>query len=196
MFDQQAVIRFFDSLAPGWDQGQILNHEIIDRILDNAGVSAGVSVLDVASGTGVLVPWYLKRGAASITAVDISPEMVNIGKKKYPSCEVNFICGDVETLSFDQKFDRVIVFNSFPHFSEPERLVCRLAELLKPGGSLTVAHSMSRAQLDKHHAGSASMVSIELLPAVQLETIFGNYLSVTTSIDNDEMYQVVGIKKG
>jgi demethylmenaquinone methyltransferase/2-methoxy-6-polyprenyl-1,4-benzoquinol methylase len=159
-------------------------------------VSAGVSVLDVASGTGVLVPWYLKRGAASITAVDISPEMVNIGKKKYPSCEVNFICGDVETLSFDQKFDRVIVFNSFPHFSEPERLVCRLAELLKPGGSLTVAHSMSRAQLDKHHAGSASMVSIELLPAVQLETIFGNYLSVTTSIDNDEMYQVVGIKKG
>ena len=90
----------------------------------------------------------------------------------------------------------MIVFNSFPHFSEPERLVCRLAELLKPGGSLTVAHSMSRAQLDKHHAGSASMVSIELLPAVQLETIFGNYLSVTTSIDNDEMYQVVGIKKG
>ena len=195
MFDQQAVIRFFDSLAPGWDQKQILNHDIIDRILNNAGVSAGDSVLDVASGNGVLVPWYLRRGVASITAVDISPEIVKIGVNNHTNSVVSFVCGDVETLSFDQKFDRVIVFNSFPHFPEPERLVSRMAALLNPGGTLTVAHSMSRAQLDQHHDGSASEVSIKLLPTLELEKIFGNWLNVTTSIDNDEMYQVVGIKQ-
>ncbi len=195
MFDQQAVIRFFDSLAPGWDEAQILDHDLIERILDNTGVSAGNSVLDVASGTGVLIPWYLERNVSSVTAVDISPEMVNIGVKNHPEPEVTFICGDIETLSFDRKFDRVIVFNSFPHFAEPEGLIRRLAELMNPGGVLTIAHGMSRKELDKHHSGAAHGVSVRLLPAEELAGIVRKYLEVKTAIDNDEMYQVVAVKR-
>lgn len=194
MFDKQSVIRFFDSLAPGWDEAQILDHDVIGHILDNAGVSAGNSVLDVASGTGVLVPFYLERKVSNVTAVDISPEMVNIGIKNHPEPEVTFICGDVETLSFDRMFDRVIVFNSFPHFAEPESLIRQLAELLNPGGVLTIAHSMSREELDHHHAGAAHGVSVRLLPAEELAGIVSKYLEVTTAIDNDEMYQIVAVK--
>ena len=195
MFDQQAVIRFFDSLAPGWDEAQILDHDVIERILDNAVVSAGNTVLDVASGTGVLVPWYLERKVSSVTAVDISPEMVNIGVKNHPEPEVKFICGDIETLSFDRKFDRVIVFNSFPHFAEPEGLIRRLSELMNPGGMLTIAHSMSREELDQHHAGAAHKVSVRLMPAEELSGIVGKYLEVKTTFDNNDMYQVIAVKR-
>lgn len=195
MFEKHAVIDFFDKLAPDWDAGQILNAGNINTILDNAGVSASRSVLDVACGTGVLVPWYLEREVASVTAVDISPEMIRIGRSNHHYPQISFVLGDIEELSFDQQFDCIVVFNSFPHFPKPERLVSRLARLLKPGGSLTIAHSMSLEQINQHHSGSASKVSIGLLPANELAEIFCKFLEVTVSIDNDEMYQVVGVKR-
>ena len=65
------------------------NEAVIGQILDNAGIRPGVSVLDVACGTGVLIPDYLKRGAAQITAIDIAPEMVRIAREKIPAGERN-----------------------------------------------------------------------------------------------------------
>ena len=79
---KQDIISFFDKYAPFWDEGQVRNEEVIEKILNNSGIEKGVSVLDVACGTGVLFPDYIKRGAA-VTAVDISPEMVKIAKKKF-----------------------------------------------------------------------------------------------------------------
>ncbi len=78
--EQQAVIDFFDQAAAGWDAQLVRNEAVIGQILDNAGIRPGVSVLDVACGTGVLIPDYLERGAAQVTAIDIAPEMVRIGK--------------------------------------------------------------------------------------------------------------------
>ncbi len=192
---KQDVIEFFDALAQGWDARQILDERNINIILDNAGVSAGKSVLDVACGTGVLVPWYLERKVASVVGVDISPEMIRRGKENHKEPKISLLNGDIEELSFNQQFDCVVVFNSFPHFPKPDRLVGRLVELLLPGGSLTICHSMSREQIDQCHAGSASKVSIGLLPAEELAAIFRKYLEITTSIDNDTMYQLVGVKK-
>jgi len=64
---QQDVIEFFDQAAAGWDAQLRRNEPVIARILDNAGVRSGVRVLDVACGTGVLIPDYLQRGAAPST---------------------------------------------------------------------------------------------------------------------------------
>ena len=52
------VIAFFDRCAPEWDADMIRNEPVIQTILDNADVCAGIDVLDVACGTGVLVPDY------------------------------------------------------------------------------------------------------------------------------------------
>ena len=68
----------------------------------------------------------------------------------------------------------------------------RLASLLKPGGTLTVAHGMSREKLEEHHSGSAHAVSHHLMPAEQLAEIFGEVLRVTAVVDSETMYQVAG----
>ena len=85
---KQDVIVFFDRLAPQWDADMIRHDNIIATILDNAGVKPGVDVLDVACGTGVLFPDYLARNVGTLTAVDISPEMVRIARSKYPESSV------------------------------------------------------------------------------------------------------------
>ncbi len=192
MIETKEVIAFFDRLAPDWDAELIRSDEIIGRILDNADVSAGKDILDVACGTGVLIPDYLKRNVASVTAVDISPKMAEIAKTKYPQKNVTILCGDVEETEFGRLFDCVVVYNAFPHFPDPERLTARLASLLKPGGMLTIAHGMSREKIDAHHHGTAQHVSNGLMPAEELTAIFQKHLNVITVISDDRMYQVVG----
>lgn len=191
--NKNAVISFFDRLAPQWDADMIRDDDIIAKILDGAEVSGGKDVLDVACGTGVLFPDYLARNVGSLTAVDISPEMVKIAESKYP-CRVQVRCGDVEELDFGRKFDCIMVYNAFPHFPEPENLIRTLSSMLKEGGTLTVAHGMSRAAIDRHHEGGASHVSIGLMNEHALAAMFRKYLRLTVKISDDRMYQVTGKK--
>lgn len=189
--NKQDVISFFDRCAPWWDDDMIRDEEIITTILDNGGIRPGIHVLDVACGTGVLFPDYRKRGVASVTGIDISPEMVKIAQSKFP--EVKVICGDVETTQFPRRFDAIMVYNAFPHFPDPAHLIEVLAGLVHPGGTLSVAHSMSRASLTKHHE-RASKVSIELLEEHELAALFAPYFDVDVIISNDRMYQVTGTR--
>ncbi len=191
--EKKEIAAFFDRCAPWWDDDMIRNEEIIAAILNNGGIKEGAHVLDVACGTGVLFPDYLKRGAASVTGIDISPEMVRIAREKFP--EVSVICGDVEETAFDRKFDAVMVYNAFPHFSDPARLIGVLANLTKPGGKLSVAHGMSRDALTSHHSGRASTVSIDLLHERELAALFEPYFHVDVIISTDRMYQVSGVRR-
>ncbi len=186
------IIAFFDREAPHWDAEMVKDDAIIGKILDGAGLKAGMDVLDVACGTGVMIPYYLDRNAGSVTAIDISPEMARIAAKKFPEARV--ICGDAETAVFDRKFDCVMIYNAFPHFPDPEALIRRLSYLLKPGGSLTVAHGMSRSALDAHHRGRASRVSMGLMHQDDLAALFEKTLSVTVKLSDEKMYQVTGIR--
>lgn len=190
--NKQDVISFFDRLAPQWDGDMIRHDDIINKILDIAGIKNCADVLDVACGTGVLFPDYLARNVGSLTAIDISPEMARIAQSKFP--EVQVVCGDVETADFDKKFDCIVVYNAFPHFPDPENLIKVLSNLLKPGGMLTVAHGMSRAQIDRHHEGTASKVSVGLMHEDALAEIFAKYVTVTEKISDDKMYAVCGTK--
>lgn len=195
MIEQKDVIAFFDERAGDWDAGMVRSDEKIGRILDNAAVREGSRVLDVACGTGVLIGDYLRRGVASVTAVDISPEMIRIAREKFPQENVRFVCGDAESAPLGENFDAIVVYNAFPHFPNPERLVARLAARLVSGGRLTVAHGSSRADIDAHHRGAASRVSNGLMDSEALAAIFARHLRVTDVISNDEMYQVVGEKE-
>ena len=190
------VIEFFDRCASTWDAGMIKNDTIIGKILDNAEVGPDMDILDVACGTGVMFDYYLERNVASVTGIDISPEMAKIAAAKYAGNDlIQIICGDVEETAFDKKFDRIVVYNAFPHFPKPKRLIKTLAGLLKEGGRLTIAHGMSREAIDGHHKGAASKVSNGLMTAENLKRIFDAHFEVEVVISNRHMYQVSGVKR-
>ncbi len=194
--DKKDIIEFFDRCAPTWDADMIKSDVIIGKILDNAEVGADMDILDVACGTGVMFDYYLNRGVASVTGIDIAPEMAKIAAEKYSAePKVQVICGDVEEYAFDRKFDRIVVYNAFPHFPYPKRLIKHLANLLKEDGRLTVAHGMSREAIDNHHSGAASKVSNGLMTADSLKKIFDVHFDVEVVISNRHMYQVSGVKR-
>jgi len=194
MIEKQNIIDFFDRCAPSWDAEMIRSDEIINIILDNAGITAGKKVLDVACGTGVLIGDYLERDVESVTGIDISPEMIARAREKFTGKKVEFLCCDAEEFDSDGRFDAVMIYNAFPHFPDPDRLFSNLSRLLREGGTLSVAHGMSREKIDAHHRGSAKDVSLGLMEAEKLAELMGKYLDIIMIVSDDRMYQVVGRK--
>lgn len=193
--DKNEMIAYFDRCAPHWDRENQADPAIVEAILDNAQVGEGQDVLDVACGTGVLFPFYLVRKVRSLTAIDLSPAMVKIaGEKAAEASNVTLVCGDVETWKPDKKFDCIVVYNAFPHFPYPKRLLKNLAGLLKEGGRLTVAHGASREAINAMHEDKAA-VSQDLMEAQKLMRLFDAHYDVEVMISNDRMYQVVGRKR-
>ena len=184
---------YFDKRAIIWDDINQQNEEIIQSIFQNAKVKNYNNILDVACGTGVLFPYYMKENISSLTAIDLSSEMCKQASQKYP--QVHIICGDIEKIEFDHKFDFIMVYNAFPHFSNPLKLIETLSKLLNKDGRLCVVHGMRRKALMKHHDQYASDVSIELLELEEMVKLFELYFDVDIQISNDEMYQVSGTKR-
>lgn len=184
------VRAFFDRLADGWDG--VCEHDParIERILDLADILPGVSVLDIACGTGVLVPCYLRRGVARVHGIDLSAEMVHRAREKGFGERASFGVGDASVCPLPTT-DRTMVFNALPHMASPARLVANVARSLAPGGRLTIAHDASRAVIDGGHSATPSAVSRGLMPATDLARIVAPWLDVDVELDG-EIYVVSG----
>ena len=188
------IAAYFDAAAPTWDDHMITDDGKITFFLDGAGVRENAVVLDVACGTGVLFPYYLRRGAARVVGVDLSPEMVRIASAKCHDPRVEVICGDMEAVPVLRRCDSCMVYNAFPHFPEPAKLLAALARWVKPGGRLAVAHSMSLQALRRHHAGSARAVSREMLSPEELAALMAPWFQVDIALADGEKYLVAGTR--
>lgn len=221
---QEKIIDFFNKCAPYWDEWAIRKEDILVKLLDNANITAGIDVLDIACGTGFLFSDYIKRNVHSVTAIDLSPEMVRIAREKNkklhdnkqqtspfeghsyvktaedmpckpPLCPIKIICGDAQTYQFNQQFDVAMIFNAFPHFMEPEKIIIATAKNLKYGGRIAISHDMGRQELDHHHTKKASEISIPLLHQDDLVKLMSPYFNIDIVIANSNMFQVSGKKK-
>lgn len=189
---RERVIRFFDHCAERWNGCGVHDENKLHDLLDAAGVTQGVSVLDVACGAGRLFPLYFARGVGRLVAVDISLAMVRraeaVGGKR-----VQMLCADAASVDYAQKFDRIVIFNALPHFDAPAQLFAHLADYLLPNGRLSVIHDMGRDALNAFHAGSAPEVSDALPPAEELAVLLGEYLTVDTVLSREDRYLVSGV---
>lgn len=95
---------FFNSVAHTWDE--ICKHDKnkIETILDLTTIKAGNHILDVGTGTGVLIPSLSQRvtGTGRIKAVDMAEKMIQVAKQKNDYDNVSFECGDI----LDEKEDK------------------------------------------------------------------------------------------
>ena len=187
------VITFFDRRAATWDAQRQPDGQIVEQILDAADIRQGDSVLDVACGTGVLLPYYLQRDVSFVTGVDISQSMIAEACRKFSDPRIRLVCADVQTGTFDPH-DKCVVFNALPHFVDPGALVCTLSGFLRSGGRLTVAHSESRERINSRHVARALDVSHMLMPADELAELFRPYFHADHVVDDNGCYLVSGVR--
>lgn len=94
-------------------------------------------VLELAPGTGIWTE-RLVRTANSVTAVDASPEMIEINKAKINSDKVRYVLADLFNWQPDRQYDAVF-FGFWLSHVPVERLESfwqTVAKAMKPGGKL------------------------------------------------------------
>ena len=192
--NKKEIAAYFDRQAPDWDGHMVADNGKIGFILDAAGVREHSIVLDVACGTGVLFPYYLARNVSRVVGVDISGEMARIAAAKLHDPRVEVICGDIEAIPVRMMCSCCVVYNAFPHFEDPARLIGCLARWVRPGGRLTVAHSMGLDSLRRHHAGRAERVSREMLPPQALAKLFAPWFGTDLAVADEGKYVVSGVR--
>ncbi len=166
------LARFFDALAPRWDQEHPASERAaaVKRGLDLAEPLWGARVMDVGCGTGVLLPPLLDRiGPGFVIAVDLSPEMVARARARVQDPRARLVVADATTMAFpDRDLDVVLCFDAFPHLVEPGPAVRRLARLLAPGGRLVIWHDLGREGLAAVHGAAGGPVGRDVLPPVEV----------------------------
>lgn len=187
------VRNYFDQRASGWDARQHPIPSLIETILEQGEVHG--NVLDVACGTGIMIPFYLNFGVESVVGIDLSPKMTQEAERKFgKEKKVSFIVGDALRAKFAKPFDSVVVFNAWPHFIHPLKAISAFANDLKPGGVMVIAHDKGRKQLNRIHGEGAPFVSLPLPPAPLLAKRISGWLKVECVKDEEGMYEVVGKK--
>ena len=116
-------------------------------------------VLDAATGTGNFANRIGKavESADRIIGIDISLSLLNrarafrneqIETGSSSNCRYHFLAAAVELLPFaGETFDVVTIRNSLHHLGDPDRALCEMVRVVKPGGILFIME-MHRDHLD------------------------------------------------
>lgn len=145
---KQQVAEMFDNIAGKYD---FLNHflslgidkwwrkKAIDELVDDAPQQ----ILDVATGTADFALAAMRLKPTKIVGVDISKEMLAVGRKKIEkkglTKQIELFSGDSENLGFDDNtFDAVTVAYGVRNFENLQLGLDEIGRVLKPGGKLVV----------------------------------------------------------
>lgn len=192
----KAVEEFFSSLAPHWDEMECVPPKRIEALLNKVNIQPGERVLDVACGTGIITSRLASYSKLKVLGIDISPKMIEIAKSKNKGVEnVEFDVMDFTESDFEHCFDVVVIYNAFPHFLDLDALQNALERALGEGGRFAILHSLSRAELDKHHSGRVSKISRVLNSPDQEANAFAKYFEIIEASESDEHYCIIGKKK-
>lgn len=153
----QTATAFFDARAPQWEAACYPPpvRERLRALIHDFGLTAGMRVLDIGTGTGVLLP-YVQAGIGPegrICAFDRSLPMVAQADEKRRWHRDLVVQSDVHHIPLRGAFfDLVICFAAFPHFEDPAAALAEMGRVTAPGGEVVIAHLLSREELAAHHA--------------------------------------------
>lgn len=191
---------FFNSMAEIWDTTCHHNTDKINYILNLLNIKTGSKILDVGTGTGILIPLLTEQVGeqGEITAIDFSNKMIEIAQRKYEYRNVSFICDNVFEFDFPNKhFDFIICYSVFPHFEDKQSAINTLSKYLKDDGKFAICHSQSREAINNLHKKVSEVVAKDNLPRIDvIKGYFKNSnLKTISEIDNDEMFVIIARKK-
>lgn len=142
------VRSMFAAIARSYDLNNRLHSFLQDQRWRRAAVRAAAvdsttRVLDVACGTGDLAEAFADAGAATVTGVDFTPEMLEVarhkGSARPTTSRVRYEQGDAMQLAFpDGSFEVVSIAFGIRNVAVPERALREFFRVLAPGGRLVV----------------------------------------------------------
>jgi demethylmenaquinone methyltransferase / 2-methoxy-6-polyprenyl-1,4-benzoquinol methylase len=145
--------RHYDRLSAALSLGQ--DPRWRRALVGALAVPAGARVLDVATGTGMVIAELLRAGAGSVVGLDQSGEMLSVARARFApvlssgggadggaaqaqsSSRVELIDGQAEALPFaDGSFDALTFTYLLRYVDDPAATLAELARVVRPGGRM------------------------------------------------------------
>ncbi len=145
-----------------------------EELFNLAGIEAGHRVLDVGCGVGTTAIAISQRFGADVTAVDISPIMLERARENVRHARqepaVHVERGDILGLAFpDGSFDRVIA-EAVTMFVDRPRAAAELARVCRPGGMVLATEFLWRQPPTDE---ARELFLGQLCPGMQLDNLDG-----------------------
>lgn len=188
---------YFNKMAAGWDERVNHNQKKIKNVIKGLpgfqNSRQNPRILDVGSGTGILLPLLVERYGeqAEITALDYAEEMIEVSREKHSEFgNINYIAGDIYTHPLPEGYYNLIIcYSVFPHFQDKQAVLIRLKRLLAVEGYLIIYHSQSRKKINNMHGNIDEVNEDHLPPADKLGEMAGKLgFEVVDIIDNKQEY--------
>lgn len=141
---KEQVTQMFDNISGNYDT---MNRVISfgsdiswrKKVLKMVSEKKPKKILDIATGTGDLAILLSGSGAEKIIGLDISPGMLEVGKKKVKQKNldniIDMVLGDSENIPFEnESFDAVTVAFGIRNFENLEKGLSEILRVLKPDG--------------------------------------------------------------
>lgn len=96
-------------------------------------LTEGMKVLEIGCGTGFFTKEIIKKNV-HLTAIDISPELIEIAKKNIRETKVELLIENAYKMKFDNQTYDVIIGSSVLHHLDVDAALKEIYRVLKSGG--------------------------------------------------------------
>lgn len=195
----QAEIDFFDRLASGWDDNEVRSTpERVRSILSKIPLRKGMRVLDLGTGTGVLVPYLseLVGEKGEVVGIDLSEGMLARAESKFGKLpNVKFLKIDFEEEVIPGKYDVVFLYSVYPHLHFPKDTIDWLFRMnLDDEGMIVIAFPSDENFINNiHHERNSA--SNHLPPAGVLAGIIRGWGYVAEVLADDTEEYIILITR-
>ena len=139
--------------GPEW--AEFVREVIVPTVLPEVA-ALGDDVLEVGPGYGATTDVFREQ-VASLTAVEIDPELAAALSARLAGTNVTVIEGDATALTFgDDRFTGATCFSMLHHVPSEalqDRLFAEVARVVRPGGLFAATDSVYAADLEAFHDG-------------------------------------------
>ena len=126
--------------------------ERLKATIEASRLRRGERVLDVGTGTGILIPYILKCRPSEIHACDLAENMLRRVKEKFPRV-ITHLCDVGDLLLPDDSLDVAFINACFSNIMDKSKSLNNLYRLLRRKGRLVISHPLGRdfiVELKKH----------------------------------------------
>ena len=152
-------------------------------------IGRGDRVMDVGTGTGILISYLLKHGPSEIHACDLAENMLRRVKEKFPGV-ITHLCSVSDLELPDDSLDAAFINACFSNILDKAACLDNLHRILRPKGRLVISHPMGRefiVELKKH-----TPFHLDLLPdELGTRELLGRHGFAIASFRDDPLFYLV-----